>query len=230
MILKQLFDTKTSTFTYLLVDETTREAIIIDPVYGKLQRDLDALKALNAELKYIVETHVHADHVTGAYDLKQATNAKFAAGIGTGLTCGDTLLGEGEVLHFGQEELHAIPTPGHTDGCTSYRWRDRLFTGDTLLINACGRTDFQQGSPESLYNSLQKLLAFPDDYIVYPGHDYNGLRISSIGQEKQNNPYIVNMSKEAFIEKMNNLNFPKPKKIDESVPANLRCGNVSKAA
>ncbi|RTZ66910.1 MAG: MBL fold metallo-hydrolase [Aquificaceae bacterium] len=230
MLLKQLFDTETSTFTYLLVDAASRDAVIIDPVYGQMQRDLDALKELNAELKYIVETHVHADHITGAYDLKQATNAKFAAGVGTGLTCGDALLAEGEVIHFGHEVLHAIPTPGHTDGCTSYRWRDRLFTGDTLLINACGRTDFQQGSPENLYNSIQKLLTFSDDYIVYPGHDYNGLRISSIGQEKQNNPYIVNTSKEEFIEKMNNLNLPKPKKIDESVPANLRCGNARIAA
>jgi glyoxylase-like metal-dependent hydrolase (beta-lactamase superfamily II) len=225
MLFKQLFDKETSTFTYLLIDAVTRHAIIIDPVLGKMQRDLDALKEVNAELKYIVETHVHADHITGAYDLKQATNAKFAAGIATGLTCGDALLGEDEVIHFGSEVLHAIPTPGHTDGCTSYRWRDRIFTGDTLLINACGRTDFQQGSAKTLYNSLQKIISYPDEYLVYPAHDYNGLRVSSIGQEKTMNPYIAGVSEEAFIEKMDNLNLPKPKKIEESLPANLRCGN-----
>jgi len=229
MLFKQLFDQETSTFTYLLVDASTRDAVIIDPVYGLMQRDLDALKEMNAELKYIVETHVHADHITGAYDLKKATNAKFAAGVATGLTCGDALLDEGEVIHFGHEVLHAIPTPGHTDGCTSYRWRDRLFTGDTLLINACGRTDFQQGSAETLHNSLQKLLAFPDEYLVYPAHDYNGLRVSSVGQEKTNNPYIAGVSKEEFVKKMDSLNLPKPQKIDVSLPANLRCGN-SKAA
>ena len=225
MLFKQLFDQETSTFTYLLVDASTRDAIIIDPVYGKMQRDLDALKEMNAELKYIVETHVHADHITGAYDLKKATNAKFVAGVATGLSCGDTLLDEGEIIHFGNEVLHAIPTPGHTDGCTSYLWRDRIFTGDALLINACGRTDFQQGSADVLYDSLQKLLTYPDEYLVYPGHDYNNLRVSSIGQEKQVNPYIANVSKEEFIEKMNNLQLPKPKKIDTSLPANLRCGD-----
>ena len=230
MLFKQLFDKETSTFTYVLVDAATRDAVIIDPVLGKMQRDLDALKEMNAELKYIVETHVHADHITGAYDLKQATNAKFAAGIATGLTCGDALLDEGEVIHFGHEVLHAIPTPGHTNGCTSYRWRDRIFTGDTLLINACGRTDFQEGSAENLYNSLQKLLSYPDEYLVYPAHDYNGLSISSIGQEKRNNPYVAGVSKEEFIRKMENLNLPKPQKIDESLPANLRCGNHKVAA
>jgi len=225
MLFRQLFDQETSTFTYLLIDAVTRHAVIIDPVLGKMQRDLDALKEVGAELKYIVETHVHADHITGAYDLKQVTGAKFAAGIATGLTCGDALLDEGEVIHFGSEVLHAISTPGHTNGCTSYRWRDRIFTGDTLLINACGRTDFQQGSAETLFNSLQKIIAYPDEYLVYPAHDYNGLRVSSIGQEKTMNPYIAGVSKDEFVVKMNNLNLPEPKKLDVSLPANLRCGN-----
>ncbi|MCK5895854.1 MAG: MBL fold metallo-hydrolase [Cocleimonas sp.] len=225
MLFKQLFDKETSTFTYLLIDAETRDAVLIDPVLGKMQRDLDALKEVNAELKYIVETHVHADHITGAYDLKQATGAKFAAGIATGLTCGDALLDEGEVIHFGSEVLHAIPTPGHTDGCTSYRWRDRIFTGDTLLINACGRTDFQQGSANTLFHSIQKLLDHPNEYLIYPAHDYNGLSVSCVGQEKSMNPYVAGVSKAQFIEKMDNLNLPKPKKIEESLPANLRCGN-----
>jgi len=229
MLFKQLFDEETFTFTYLLVDAATRHAVLIDPVDGKLQRDLDALKELNAELKYIVETHVHADHITGAYDLKQATGAKFAAGIATGLTCGDALLDEGEVIHFGHEVLHAIPTPGHTNGCTSYRWRDRIFTGDTLLINACGRTDFQQGSATTLFNSIQKILAFPEEHLIYPAHDYNGFRVSSVGQEKSLNPYISGVTKEQFVEKMENLNLPRPKKIDVSLPANLRCGSRAAA-
>jgi len=227
MLFKQLFDQETSTLTYLLVDAVSREAVIIDPADGLMQRDLDALKTLNATLKYIVETHVHADHVTGAYSLKQATGAKLVAGVGTGLTCGDILLGEDEIIHFGNEVLYAIPTPGHTDGCTTYRWHHYLFTGDTLLINACGRTDFQQGNAKTLYHSLQKILSYPNEHLIYPGHDYNKHRVSSIAQEKHLNPYIVDVTEAEFIEKMNTLNLPSPKKIAISVPANLRCGRAA---
>lgn len=227
MLFKQLFDEETSTLTYLLVDAVTRDAIIIDPVYGRTQRDLDALQAMNATLKYIVETHVHADHVTGAQALKKATNAGFVTGVGTDLLCSDILLGEDEVIHFGNEVLYAIPTPGHTNGCTTYRWRDRLFTGDALLINACGRTDFQQGNPSILYHSLEKILAYPNEYLIYPAHDYNGYRVSSVEQEKNNNPYIINVTENEFIHKMNNLELPNPHKIAVSVPANMQCGKVA---
>lgn len=224
MIFKQLFDEETSTLTYILVDPVTRDAVIIDPVLGQDERDLAALKELNANLKYIAETHIHADHVTGSRALKEATDCKFISGVGTGITCGDKLMEEGEVINFGHEVLYAILTPGHTDGCTTYRWRNRLFTGDTLLIGACGRTDFQQGSAERLYESLQKLQSYPDEYLVYPAHDYNNHRVSSIGQEKISNPYLMGLSREGFVEKMNNLNLPNPAKIDVAVPANMVCG------
>ncbi|HHC74464.1 MAG TPA: MBL fold metallo-hydrolase, partial [Thiothrix sp.] len=158
MIFKQLFDPDTSTLTYIIADAVTRDAVIIDPVYGQAERDLAALNSIGATLKFIAETHVHADHITGARALKAATHAKFAAGKATGLSCGDVLLEEDDILHFGNEILYALPTPGHTDGCTTYRWRDRIFTGDTLLIEACGRTDFQQGSAERLYDSIQKII------------------------------------------------------------------------
>lgn len=229
MIFKQLFDNDTSTLTYILADALTREAVIIDPVYGQAKRDLAALEALGATLKYIAETHVHADHITGARALKEATNAKFVSGKNSGLTCGDILIDEGEVMHFGNEVLYAIATPGHTSGCTTYRWRNRIFTGDTLLIDACGRTDFQQGDSEKLYDSIQKILSYPDEFLIYPGHDYNGRRVSSIAQEKGINPYIVGVTKEQFIEKMEQLNLPKPAKIDIAVPANEYCGDADAA-
>lgn len=229
MIFKQLFDTDTSTLTYILADAVTRDAVIIDPVYGQAERDLAALNSIGATLKFIVETHVHADHITGARALKEATNAKFAAGKGTGLTCGDVMLEEDDFIHFGNEILYALPTPGHTDGCTTYRWRDRIFTGDTILIEACGRTDFQQGSAASLYDSIQKVMSYPDEYLIYPAHDYNGRRVSSVAQERNSNPYIKDMDKPSFIEKMDNLNLPRPAKIDIAVPANEFCGDADAA-
>ena len=226
MLFRQLFDTETSTLTYILVDAITREAVIIDPVLGQDKRDLKALENMGATLKYIVETHVHADHITGAKALKKATGAKFAAGVGTGLTCGDKLLDEGEIVNFGGEVLYAMSTPGHTNGCTTYRWRDRIFTGDTLLIDACGRTDFQQGSADKLFDSIEKILSYPDETLIYPAHDYNGRRVSSVAQEKGINPYVAGVNKATFINKMENLQLPYPMKIAISVPANSRCGDA----
>ena len=227
---KQFFDPETSTLSYLLVDPITRQAIMIDPVLGQEEQYLQILSELNVTLSWITETHVHADHVTGARVLKDMTHCHFAAGASTGISCAERLLGDGEYIEFGQGKLEAIATPGHTAGCTSYRWGERVFTGDTLLINGCGRTDFQQGDAGQLYDSLQKLLMLPDETLVYPAHDYNNHRVSSIGQEKLLNPRIKDRGRTDFIALMNGLELPKPKKIDIAVPANMVCGNGTNTA
>ncbi|MDD3609065.1 MAG: MBL fold metallo-hydrolase [Halothiobacillaceae bacterium] len=227
ILFRQLFDDDTSTLTYILADPVTRDAIIIDPVHEQFDRDLAEICDMEVRLKYILETHVHADHITGGGRLREETGARFVAGVGSRLECADLLLADGDSLSFGNEVIHALATPGHTDGCTTYRWRDRLFTGDTLLIDACGRTDFQQGSAERLYNSLSRLFEFPAETLVFPGHDYNGRRVSTLSQEAGINPYWAGLTKAEFIEKLNALNLPKPRKIDVAVPANLRCGEAA---
>ena len=224
IIFRQLFDTDTSTYTYLLADPLSREGIIIDPVKEQHERDLALIRELDIDLRYSIETHVHADHVTGSGLMREATGAKVVTGAATGLDCSDILIADGETLTFGDEVLTAIATPGHTDGCTTYRWRDRLFTGDTLLINACGRTDFQQGDAGRLYDSIQKLFALPDETLVFPGHDYEGRRVSSIGQEKSINPRLAGKTREEFINIMNGLDLPYPRHIDRALPANQSCG------
>ncbi len=224
---RQFFDPETSTLSYLLVDSTTQQAIMIDPVLGQEEQYLHTLDEMKATLSWVVETHVHADHVTGARVLKEMTQCQFAAGAGTEVSCAERLLNDGEYLQFGNEKLQVIATPGHTAGCTTYRWHDRLFTGDTLLINGCGRTDFQQGDAGQLYDSLQKLLALPDETLIYPAHDYSDHRVSSIGQEKLLNPRIKDQDRASFIALMDGLKLSKPKKIDIAVPANMMCGNAA---
>lgn len=226
ILFRQLFDPNTWTYTYVLADAVTRDAVVIDPVVEQVERDLAVLAEMGVTLRYILETHVHADHVTGGGKLRQQTGAKFVAGKGTQLDCADVLLGEGETVVFGNEVIRALCTPGHTDGCTSYHWRNCLFTGDALLIDACGRTDFQQGSASKLYDSLQKLLSYPDDTLVYPGHDYNGRHVSTVGQEKSINPYVVGLDQAAFEQKMSELKLAPPRFIDVAVPGNLKCGDA----
>jgi glyoxylase-like metal-dependent hydrolase (beta-lactamase superfamily II) len=191
LVLKQLFDQDTWTHTYLLYDTENNEGIIIDPVKEKLERDLKLLKELNITLKYILETHVHADHITSADDLRRSTNAKVYYGDKAGVECADGSLADGDELKFGRFSVKALSTPGHTDGCTSYLVENMVFTGDALFIRGTGRTDFQQGSSEALFQSInEKLFTLPDNTLVYPGHDYKGMWASTIGEEKQFNPRV----------------------------------------
>ena len=223
---RQLFDRETSTFTYLLWDLDTKAGVIIDPVREQFERDLRLVGELGVRLAYALDTHVHADHVTSLGMLRESLGLQTAVGEPSGVPCADLLLKDGDTLQFGKHSLAALATPGHTDACTSFKVENLLFTGDTLFIRGCGRTDFQQGDPVKLYCSvMEKLYVLPDDTLVYPGHDYKGEQVSTIGKEKQHNPRIpATQTKAAFAALMNALNLPRPKHIDEAVPANLGCG------
>jgi sulfur dioxygenase len=217
---------KTFTYTYLLGDSETREAVIIDPVLERTDRDLKLIEELGLKLKYILDTHVHADHITGSSDLKKATGAKIVLGENTCVDCADILLKDGNALTFGSHTLKGLSTPGHTEGCMSFYTEGMVFTGDALFIRGTGRTDFQGGSSETLFESItEKLFTLPDDTIIYPGHDYRGVTLSYIGEEKQFNPRVgAGISKGDFVAIMESLNLPNPKKIHEAVPANQVCG------
>lgn len=225
----QLFDQASSTYTYILVDPASDEALIIDPVDDQMTRDLSLLKEHGLKLRYIVETHAHADHITSAAALIEHTGALAATPEGCGVKPSAVQLRDGDILQFGAQQLKALNTPGHTAGSMSLLWGAHVFTGDTLLINGCGRTDFQSGSAEMLPHSVSKVLfALPDSTTVWPGHDYKGQLSSSIGVEKTSNVRITDNGKlrsvESFVQLMNNLNLPKHKRIDEAVPANLTLG------
>ncbi len=221
----QLFDAASSTYTYLLFDQTTREAVIIDPVDEQLERDLATLRQYGLTLLWTVETHAHADHITSAGLLAEHAGARTAAPSGCGITTAAVQLHHGDLLHFGQESLRALHTPGHTAGSMSYVWRDHVFTGDTLLINGCGRTDFQSGSASALYHSITGVLfALPDQTTVWPAHDYQGRTHSTIGAEKSGNARVAGKSEAEFVAIMEALHLPRPRRIDEAVPANLTSG------
>lgn len=224
---RQLFDPESSTYTYILADAERREAVIVDPVRVHCERDLAVLEEIGVKLVWILETHVHADHVTGARALKLRTGARTAVSTHCGATGFDRLIDEGELIVFGDEVVRALATPGHTPGSTCYLWRDRLLTGDTLLIGGCGRTDFQKGSAEALYDSITgKVFALPEDTLVYPGHDYRGRRVSTIGEEKASNPRLAGKTRDEFVQIMNALDLPEPKQIRVAVPANLEGGTA----
>jgi sulfur dioxygenase len=221
----QLFDPASSTYTYLLFDDATREALIIDPVDEQLERDLATLREHRLTLLWSVETHAHADHITSAGLLAEHTGAQTAAPAGCHIGTAAVQLADGQVLRFGGEQVKALHTPGHTAGSMSFVWRDHVFTGDTLLIDGCGRADFQSGSAADLYRSLtQVLFALPEHTTVWPGHDYRGRTHSTIGQEKKTNSRVAGRTQAQFEAAMQALNLPRPKRMDEAVPANLTSG------
>ena len=228
MIFRQLFDPQSSTYTYLLADEATREAIIIDPVFEQVQRETALIRELDLKLKYTIETHVHADHITGAWLLKEKFDCKIALSKNSGADGADTYLAQGDRVAFGKRYVEARATPGHTNGCMTYVLDDlsAAFTGDALLIRGCGRTDFQQGSAQLLFNSVRsQIFSLPANCVVYPGHDYTGSTASSIGEEIAHNPRLGTHIREAdFRGYMDNLGLAHPKKMDLAVPANLKCG------
>lgn len=229
MIFRQLFDYDTWTYTYLLGDETSREAVLIDSVHEQAERDIRLIQELGLDLKYLMETHVHADHITGVSALRKAfPGAKSIVSKFGGAACADILTDDGDSFHIGEREIRVLATPGHTIGCISLVTEGMVFTGDALFIRGCGRTDFQQGDAGKLYDSItEKLFTLPDRTLVYPGHNYAGHTVSTIGEEKRFNPRLAGKSREEFVEIMNHLNLPHPKKIAESVPANLKCGNLA---
>jgi len=224
---RQLIDKISWTFTYLLYDFSSLQAALIDPVLDNLQRDLNYIKKLNLNLLYIFETHVHADHITGAHDLRLNTKAKIHYGSKSGVHGADRLLNDGDEIELGKYRIRAIFTPGHTSGCVSYYIENYLFTGDSLFIDGSGRTDLQGGSAATLYESINKLFKLPDETIVFPAHNYDGFTKSTIGEEKKNNSSInLNVSKAEFIKTENKRNRPYPKQIDRALPANINCGRI----
>ncbi|MFP2896121.1 MBL fold metallo-hydrolase [Corallococcus sp. 4LFB] len=225
MIFRQLFDPDTSTYTYLLGDEATRHAVLIDPVLEQVDRDLKLVGELGLTLTHVFDTHVHADHVTGSGVLRERTQATVVGGVG-GAACANVHARHGDELRVGQLVFKVLATPGHTDDSLSYLLGDRVFTGDALLVRGNGRTDFQNGNASHLYDSLTRVLfGLPDDTLVYPGHDYHGHMVTSIAEEKRHNPRVAGKSREEFIHIMENLHLPKPRKIDIAVPANRACGH-----
>lgn len=226
MIFRQWSEPLSSTYTYLLGCEETGEAVLIDPVLPAWERDLAALRGLGLRLAYTVETHIHADHITSALKLKREAASRIAVSAVDKLACADVALWDGQPLVVGSVALTPLHTPGHTEGHLAFVVGDKVFTGDALLIDGCGRTDFQNGDAATLYASVhKKLFSLPDDQLVYPGHDYNGRRVSTIGQERDRNPRLGGERTLAqFLTIMDDLHLPYPKFIDYAVPGNTACG------
>ena len=228
ILFKQLFDQASCTYTYLLADSQSRDAILIDTVYEQHERDLSLIRELELNLLACLDTHCHADHVTGSWLLKNELGCQIIASKDSGVEGLDRSLQEGDRINIGEHYLEVLETPGHTNGCISFvdENKSMAFTGDCLLIRACGRTDFQQGSAHKLYQSItEKLFSLPDDCIVYPGHDYSGRTSSSIGEEKKLNPRVGGAANETdFTGYMENMQLPHPKKIAIALPANLKSG------
>ena len=223
MIFEQLFDPKSSTYTYIISSGKGREALVIDPVIENTDEYIKILESLELRLTKVIDTHIHADHITGLNELNKRTNCTRIMGEKSKSEVIDLMIKDGEKIEIENIKLQAIYTPGHTDCSYSYLMNDRVFTGDTLLINSTGRTDFQSGNSHDAYDSLfNRLLKLPEKTLVYPAHDYNGKKNSTIEIEKNNNPRLQVSSKEEYAEIMSNLNLVNPNMIDIAVPANLK--------
>ena len=225
MIFKQVFDTKTSTYTYLIASAKGREAVIIDPVLENVENYIGLLKDLDLKLVKVIDTHIHADHVTGASKLKQSTNCTTIMGEHTPADMVEIKVKDNELINVDGLKIRSIYTPGHTSESYSFLLNKYLFSGDALLINGTGRTDFQNGSSKDSYHSIfNKLLKLPEDTILYPGHDYNGKKVSTIGNEKKFNPRLQVKNVDEYIEIMSNLNLSKPEMMDSNVGRNIQLG------
>ena len=225
MIFKQIFDTESSTYTYLIASAKGREAVIIDPVIENVDNYIKVLGELDLKLVKVIDTHIHADHVTGATKLKQATNCTTLMGEHTPADAVEIKVKDGEIIEIDNLKIKSLYTPGHTSDSYSFLLDNYLFSGDTLLINGTGRTDFQNGSSKDAYNSLfNNLLKLPEETLVYPGHDYNGKFSSTIGNEKKFNPRLQVKSEDEYVDIMSKLNLSKPKLIDINVSRNIKLG------
>jgi sulfur dioxygenase len=230
LVFEQLFDPESSTYTYLVGDDAAGVAALIDPVFEQVDRDLARVAAHGFHLLHTVETHIHADHVTGGAELTERTGSRPIVHRHSPVTCDALRVGQGDRFLVGAVAIDVLETPGHTPESMSLRLGDRVLTGDALLIGTCGRTDFQGGDAGVLYDSIhQRLFALPDETLVFPAHDYHGHQSSTIGDEKRSNPRLVGKSREEFIALMNELGLPPPKKIEVAVEANLGCGRPRQA-
>ena len=226
MIFKQVFDPKTSTYTYLIASAKGREAVIIDPVIDNVDDYIQLLKDLDLKLVKVIDTHIHADHVTGATKLKKATNCATLMGEHTPADAVEIKVKDNELINIDGLNIRSIHTPGHTVESYSFLLDNYLFSGDALLINGTGRTDFQNGSSkDSYYSIFDKLLKLPEETLLYPGHDYNGEKVSTIGKEKKFNPRLQVKSVDEYIEIMSNLNLSKPEMMDSNVSKNIQLGS-----
>jgi len=234
VIFRQLFDPPSATYTYLLADRASREALLIDPVFEQARRDAALVEELGLRLAWTLETHVHADHVTGAWLLREKLGSRIALSAASGAEGADRYLEPGERIAFGRRSLQARATPGHTRGCMTYVLDDATmaFTGDALLIRGCGRTDFQQGDPRTLFRSVRgEIFSLPDECTLYPAHDYRGLTATSVAEEKRFNPRLAEgVLEQDFAGYMQHLGLPHPKQMEAAVPANLQCGRPARAA
>jgi sulfur dioxygenase len=226
LVFRQLFESESSTFTYLIADGESREAVLIDSVLKTADRDLKLIEELELSVKYVLDTHIHADHITGSGHVRDKTNAKSCVSALAAVDCADIGLIDGQMLNFGSFTLKAVATPGHTSSCMSFFIQDMAFTGDAVLIRGCGRTDFQSGSSRELFHSVrERIFSLPEATKIYPAHDYKGFSMSTVAEERRFNPRLkMEVSEAEFVKIMADLKLPAPKNIAVAIPSNLHCG------